>query len=103
MANHCDENPEFRTEINRVTISKLKGFLLFLLCGKYNCDLLGCHRQNRKFDTIEFVETTPRSRLNQACTIKLSIRNKFKKKIKLYIGRSLTFVDSTQTSVIHLI
>ena len=76
---HCEEDAELWIHVNCVAVSENELLTLLSFARKNDGNLLGSHRENGQFNTIELVEATPRARLSE------------------------TFVDSTQTAEIHLI
>jgi len=62
---HGEKEAELWVEIDHVSIGEDELGLAFLLAGENDGDLLSSDRQYRQLDTVELVETTPRTRLCQ--------------------------------------
>ena len=64
---HGQKDAELWVEIDHVAVGEDELRLAFLLAGENDGDLLSGDRQHRQLDTIELVETTPRTGLRQTC------------------------------------
>lgn len=63
---HCYEDSKLRIHLDGVAIGEEERFALLLFGGQDNGHLLGCHREDRKFDAVELIEASPAAGLGQA-------------------------------------
>ena len=87
---HCQEDPEFSIHGHNVTISEDElGFVHFLALQN-NGDLLRCYGQHWELDSVEFIKTTPRSRLRQSYATALIKQVQLRYKPNLHYTRGIT-------------
>ena len=79
---HGQEETEFRTQANDVTISEDKVWLAFFLGCENNGNLLSSHWQHRQLNAVEFVEAAPAARLSKTWPAKTKKKKKKKERKK---------------------